>query len=77
MAHPLRFEDLPEILTPQLIMEYLQYDSLHSVYKLLRDGRIRVIGGKYDRTGRLIGRDNRKWRIAKRNLKAYIGEEGA
>lgn len=72
-----KLDDLPEILTPQHIMEYLQYDSLYSVYKLLRDGRIRVIGGKYDRAGRLTGRDNRKWRIAKRLLRMYIDGEGA
>jgi len=62
---PPRLEDLPEILTPMQIAEYLRL-SRNTVYALLRKGAIRAIGGN--------GPDRfcRSWRVSKQALRDYI-----
>lgn len=60
------WEDLPEILTAEDIRAYLRYDSLDSVYRLLRAGKIRAIGY---RDGK---KDNRHWRVTKDAFREYV-----
>jgi len=60
-----RLEDLPEILTPMQIAEYLQL-SRNTVYALLRTGQIRAVGGNGP------NRFCRSWRVSKQALRDYL-----
>lgn len=64
---PLTLEQVPDPAEVEHIMRHLRY-SRNTVYKLLREGRIRVIGGEYDKRGQLLGRMARNYRISKAEL---------
>jgi len=60
-----RLEDLPEILTVDVLVEFLGY-SRNTVYSLLKQGAIRAVGG--NGPNRFI----RSWRVSKKALWEYL-----
>ncbi|WP_374713758.1 helix-turn-helix domain-containing protein [Symbiobacterium terraclitae] len=65
-----RLEDLPDVLTVNDLMAFLNRGR-NSVYRLLRSGQIRAIGGNGP------NRFFSDWRVSKQALIDYLrGEEG-
>lgn len=60
-----RLDDLPDILTVDDLVEYLNLGR-NTVYTLLRSGQIRAIGGNGP------NRFFRSWRVSKKALVEYL-----
>jgi len=60
------WEDLPEILTAEDMRAYLRYESLDSIYDLLKSGQIKAIGYK---DGKKV---NRHWRATKKAFGEFV-----
>lgn|GEM_PF-1781177 len=60
-----RLEDLPDVLTADDLVEYLNLGR-NTVYALLRSGQIRAIGGNGP------NRFFRSWRVSKKALEEYL-----